>query len=323
MWVAPSVMLAACALIDLFSARISVSHLGYLVIFFWCPTAMVLMLWRYLRFETFDWFLHRLWGAMILFLWINYTTNTVALFCHMLFAQGYPLIDSQLLAADLTLGFHWNAYAHFMFDNYWPNLIFSNVYADLTMSVMMLTPIIALIRNDRIRVMEICFLMLGTAIVCVTISGIFPSFPTTATIPDGGILNAMETNGHHYLGRVIATINSLRDAPFVEIDPRTTEGIVTFPSFHCCMALIIMRCNRGLGLFSAVASAIGIAIILATPVYGGHYLSDLLGGSVATLFFIWVWDTYFAKRVSPVLPGTSLNAYDLPAFFKRFAFTTN
>ena len=320
MWALPSFVLAVCALIELTTPRITVAHQGYLVIFFWFPTAMVLMAWRYFRFQTFDWFLHRLWGVMLLFLWINYTINAVALFSHMMFAQKFPDITDALQAADVALGFNWNAYAHFMHDNYWPNLIFSNAYADLTMSGIMLTPIIALMRNERVRLMEICFLMLTTALSCVSIAGFFPAFAATDKFADAEILRTIAATGHHYLVNTAQSLHVLRESAHVVIDPRTTDGLVCFPSFHCCMALIIIYSNRGLGWFSAIAALVGLSIIAATPVYGGHYVVDVIVGAAITGLLILVWRTYFAHRTAPLLPGTSAQDFALPAFFKQRRF---
>ena len=320
-WAVPTLLLGLCGLIDLASPRLSVAHNGYIVVAFWAPLAMLLMAWRYARFETFDWFLHRLWGVMVLFLWINYTINCVALFSHMLLAQNFPLADQTFLAADRALGLNWTAYAHFMLDNKWANVIFSNAYADLTMGGIMLTPVLALLRNDRIRVMEVCFLMLFTAITCVTISGFLPAY--TATVHYDEIMKLMEADGNRYLGRAIAAMQTLRESPHAVIDPRTSEGLVCFPSFHCCMALIIWRCNRGLGWFSAVASIAAITIIAATPIFGGHYFVDVMAGGAVSAIAIWIWNTYISKNVAPCLPGTNLNSYQWPSFFQRFKFTFN
>ncbi len=321
LWAVPAILLALSALIELATPRISVAHQGYGVVALWVPFAALMIAWRYARFETFDWFLHRLWGVMVLFCWINFTINSVALLSQMLLAQNFPLMDNAYLAADHALGLNWTSYAHFMLDNPWVHFIFSNAYADLTMSGIMLTPLLALLRNDRIRVVEICFLMLATATTCVTISGFLPA--QTATIHFDEIMKLMEADGHRYLGRAIAAMQTLRESPHAVIDPRTSEGLVCFPSFHCCMALIIMRCNRGLGWFSAFAFLAGLAIIAATPIFGGHYFVDLIGGGAVTAFSIWIWNTYISKNVAPCLPGTSLDAYHLPDFFKRFKFTFN
>jgi hypothetical protein len=323
LWAMPSLVLALCALIDAASPRIEVAHLGYAVAYFYFPMAWFLMLWRYVRFHTFDWFLHRVWYAMMLYLWVNYTTSCVALFSHMLFSLGFPLTNDALAAADHTLGFDWNAYAHVMYDHPWVYLIFSNAYAKLTLSGLMLTPIIAILRNDRIRVIEICFFMLATALTCVVIAGFLPAYPATDSLADAGILRAFELNGHHYLTNISAQLHELRDAPHVVIDLRKAEGLVCFPSFHCCMALIILYCNRGLGLFSWLAYLAGIVIIAATPAYGGHYLVDLIGGGLITLFFIVFWNKYILQRLSPIMPATSAQDFALPMFFKRLSFKAN
>ncbi|HEY5363961.1 MAG TPA: phosphatase PAP2 family protein [Aestuariivirga sp.] len=323
LWAMPSLVLALCALIDGASPRIEVANFGYAVVYFYFPLAWFLMLWRYVRFHTFDWFLHRVWCGMVLYLWVNYTTSCIALFSHMLFAFSFPLIDRSLAVADQALGFDWNAYAHVMYDHPWVNFIFSYSYANLTLGGIMLTPVIAILRNDRIRVIEICFLMSATALTCVVIGGFFPAYPAADSLADAGILRAIELNPHHYLAVISTQLHALREAAHVVIDPRTAEGLVCFPSFHCCMALIIFYCNRGLGPVSWLAYLAGIVIIVATPVYGGHYLVDIFAGGLITLFYVWVWNVKILPRLSPYLPGTSGLDFALPRFFKRLLFMAN
>ena len=323
LWLVPSLVLALCAIMDVTSSRIEVINLGYNVFIYSSVTALVLMMWRYTRFHTFDWFLHRLWCFMLLEMWVVYTTQCLALLGPMLFAFDFPLIDHSLATADHALGFDWNAYAHFMYDHKWANFIFSKAYSELTLGGLFLTPFIAILRNDRIRVIQICYLMVATVTACITIAGLLPAYPTTEQIADVTILHTMELNGSHTLARVSAQLHELRDGAYAVYDMHSAEGLVTFPSFHCCMALIIAYCNRGLGLFSWLAYLVGIAIIAATPVYGGHYLVDLIGGGLVTWFFIVLWNTFILQRLSPFMPATSAQDFTLPMFLKRLLFIAN
>src|SRR5665213_662197 len=323
LWLVPNVVLALCMIMDAASSRIEFIHFGYDVFYSNLFLVLVLMIWRYARFNTFDWFLHRLWCFMLLELWITYTTHCLSLLAPMLFAFNFPAVDHTLAVADHALGFEWNTYAHLMFDHKWTNMIFSTAYSKLTFVGLILTPFIAILRNDRIRIIQICYLMVATVIACITIAGLLPAYPTTEQIADASILHAIELSDNHSLARVSAQLHELRDGAYVVFDMHTAEGLVTFPSFHCCMALIIAYCNRGLGLFSWLAYLAGIAIIAATPSYGGHYLVDLIGGASVTLFFIVIWNKFIFKHLSPLMPATSAQAYALPMFIKRLSFMAN
>ncbi|MDP8995666.1 MAG: phosphatase PAP2 family protein [Pseudomonadota bacterium] len=322
LWLVPNLVLALCIILNATSSRVEFIHFAYNVCYIILFSAMALMALRYARFHTFDWLLHRLWCLMLLALWVGFTIQCLSQLGPTLFALGFPLIDHTLVAADHALGFDWNAYAHLMYDHQWSNFIFSNAYFSFTTSGLMLTPIIAILRNDRIRLIQVCYLMLATVIACITISGLFPAYGAIG-LADADILRAIELDGNHYLPRAAAQLHTLRDGTNVVFDMHLAEGLVCFPSFHCCMALIMAYCNRGLGLFSWLAYLTGIAIIASTPAYGGHYLVDLIGGGLVTLFFIVIWNLFILKHVSPFMPTTSAQAYAMPMFFKRLTFKAN
>lgn len=66
-------------------------------------------------------------------------------------------------------------------------------------------------------------------------------------------------------------------------------GLVTFPSYHTCMGLIIIWCSRGHPLTLAAGGVAGLGVIAVTPVFGGHYFVDLLGGAAVMLVLVLLW----------------------------------
>jgi membrane-associated phospholipid phosphatase len=70
----------------------------------------------------------------------------------------------------------------------------------------------------------------------------------------------------------------LRAGTLRALDMTQLMGIVTFPSYHAALALIFVRAFRDVpGL--AIAGALWATLtIVATPVFGGHYLVDVLAG---------------------------------------------
>jgi membrane-associated phospholipid phosphatase len=71
------------------------------------------------------------------------------------------------------------------------------------------------------------------------------------------------------------------------------EGIVTFPSFHATLAIILTYAVRHYRWALAVIAPLNCLMILAIPTVGGHYLVDLFGGAaVAGLAILLVQFTY-------------------------------
>ena len=318
LWAVPSVLLLLLIVVAATSTRIQFADQSFATNFLYLLATAVLVLCRYVRFQSFDWFLHRLWMLALMYIWIGYALGNLGLFSSVLFANKLPMIDGTLLAIDRHLGFDWNAYAHLLVDSPALNSFFSFVYARMTFDALLVTIVVAMFRNDQSRVVETCYLMVACGMTSTTIAAFLPSIPTFDTLADSALVAAMKTQGVYFSGQVLERLTALRDAPIVIIDPQKFVGVVTFPSFHCCMALIIMRCNRGIRLISPLATLLGIAIIIGTPVYGGHYIVDLIGGATIMAFYVWLWQAYFSKRLHGLLPVTPEQSFRVPAWLKRF-----
>ena len=68
------------------------------------------------------------------------------------------------------------------------------------------------------------------------------------------------------------------------------QGIVTFPSYHAAVAVILTYVYRGkLFLFQGIA-VLNVVMLLSTPTYGGHYLVDILGGISVAIVSIFIFN---------------------------------
>ena len=56
------------------------------------------------------------------------------------------------------------------------------------------------------------------------------------------------------------------------------EGIITFPSFHACLAVLLAHAMRGLGALSWGMLALNGMMLFAIPAIGCHYLVDVAAG---------------------------------------------
>jgi membrane-associated phospholipid phosphatase len=95
----------------------------------------------------------------------------------------------------------------------------------------------------------------------------------------------------------------LRDLPLIRdgslrvLDLPELGGIVTFPSFHAAAAAIYVwalwpvRFARWLGLLS------NSAMLVATPIGGGHFLADVIAGIAVVVLSI-VGANWIAERLA-------------------------
>ena len=76
--------------------------------------------------------------------------------------------------------------------------------------------------------------------------------------------------------------------------PFEMKGLVTFPSFHAALALLLVYASLPLRGVVVVSYVINMLMLVSTPANGGHYLVDVLSGLAIAWHSIAV-----AKRILP------------------------
>ena len=110
-------------------------------------------------------------------------------------------------------------------------------------------------------------------------------------IPTMGPMSALATHTKFVnlptLGRTTAEIVlALRERTLNTIDFDALNGIISFPSLHAAVAILVsytLRWNKA--LFPFVLILDGLMLISAVPC-GNHYLADVLGGVGVAVFAI-------------------------------------
>ena len=113
-------------------------------------------------------------------------------------------------------------------------------------------------------------------------------FPALGPFEHYGIPQAARNVAMPQEQAFLADFRALRDGTFRDFVVARAEGLTAFPSFHTIMAMLFALAFRGT-ILHWPAFALGVLTIVATPVMGGHYFVDLLGGvavfALTTLFF--------------------------------------
>jgi membrane-associated phospholipid phosphatase len=101
--------------------------------------------------------------------------------------------------------------------------------------------------------------------------------------------------------------DTLRDLPLIRggsfrvLDLTQLGGVVTFPSFHAAAAVIYVwalwpiRFVRWVGLLS------NSAMLVATPIGGGHFLADVIAGAAVVILSIATANKIASKLLSDQL----------------------
>jgi membrane-associated phospholipid phosphatase len=220
---------------------------------------------------------------------------------------NFPLVGSALVKADLFLGFKWMESVQFFIElPAWVSIASSKLY-ETNRLAMLMTLIVLIFSGRHKRLDEFLTLFIVTGTVTCLISGILPAVNAYEFfLPNDTIYDRLSpVVGRGYYDDFFA----LRDGSLRQLKLRDVQGLVSFPSFHTILALLLIYVMRGTGIFFAIMLIWNVGIILTTPFDGAHYLVDIVAGGVvmvAAVYFVrwlepWLASTYAKKPMEPQL----------------------
>ena len=208
-------------------------------------------------------------------------------------AANLPMMDANLLYLDQMFGLDWRAYFSFIYER--PRLINAVVlgYSTISLPVFGIPLVLGATRHYR-RLQEFTSAF-GLALIVTTIISVF--VPAIGTYDQLGIKPepSIFTPGS-YLDQ-LRDLPLLRDGSLREIDMKALAGIITFPSFHAAAAVLFLWALWGVWWMRPLALIANSAMLLATPMGGGHYFVDVFAGvavaviSIAAVLRISKWLT--------------------------------
>jgi hypothetical protein len=174
-----------------------------------------------------------------------------------------PLHDVQFAQIDAMLGFHWAPWFRFLAAHHLLKLLLAVAYE--TMLPLIIGSILFFAhtrRADRNR--ELLSIAMLSLIVTALISGIFPAIgPYIA--------------GHQ--PAFMLTLLAVRAGALTTFALDNLQGIVTMPSFHTVIAIVLIYVHRPpVRSFAVVVVVCGL-MLLAVPWGGNHYLFDMIAGA--------------------------------------------
>lgn len=188
---------------------------------------------------------------------------------YLLLTRAGPRIDVELAALDRALGFDWPAAMAWMAQHPRLNLLALIAYSSMLPQVALLTIVLATVEASCVY--RFCLALALSALSCIAIWSLAPSFGAFSVYPlvDNHAALALDPAYAHELLRL------LHDGPGL-ISPRDTKGLIGFPSYHAVLAILVMWFARDIRYLRWTALALNIAVLLSTPVQGGHHLIDVL-----------------------------------------------
>ncbi|MEM7547901.1 MAG: phosphatase PAP2 family protein [Pseudomonadota bacterium] len=199
---------------------------------------------------------------------------------HLGMTTALPYQDALLADWDRALNFDWPGYFGMVAASLPLIQVLDVSYTSLTpVSILALLALVAARRPVQARLFVESFLV--TAMVCIVVGPVFPALGAVAYhgITAAEVAAFPLAPGVYHLPHM----DALRAAtgPIV-LDAAYLPGLVTFPSFHTAVGVLLILVCRGTWMMIP-ASAYSVIMIASTPIFGGHFIIDLPAGALAAL----------------------------------------
>ena len=180
---------------------------------------------------------------------------------------GLPFQDAAFLQADRLLGFDWAHWTAFIDGHAWFKRIVLLAYLTPLCQAIVSLVVFAIYRTETRNDEMLLTLVLSLTLVIAT----------CAMLPTLGPREHL-----HLQDSVSWTILQIRSG---HVDNLPYMGLVCFPSYHTVMAVVFSYSHRGLKTFLPFC-ILNALMLLGTPDFGDHYLSDMIGGAVIAVVVI-------------------------------------
>jgi len=193
---------------------------------------------------------------------------------YLMMTTALPLRDEAFAAMDGGLGFDWSAMLAWVDARPLLGRVLVAAYASSLPQMMAVLFVFgALRRADRLLEFTALYALTGTAVAVVAM--LVPAMGAYVHhAPDPALFD-----GFTQAGRIhIDTLTALRAGTFGTLGLNDAVGMVSFPSFHTVLAIVVTYVFRGTPVFVPVLM-LNALVVLSTLPEGGHYLVDLFGGA--------------------------------------------
>lgn len=191
---------------------------------------------------------------------------------------SWPLQDAALNHFDLSIGFDWLGLLGVM--KSWPDFHRAMRLVYISLSVQMTVVVLLLGFTGRLawlRVYTLAFMF--AAIITIAISALVPAqgvwMHDALTTADPRLLPISRGAWPVYA--------SIRDGGYRMLMAMGAEGIVTFPSLHAGLAVILIAAFWPVPVARWIGGTLNALMLVATPIDGAHYLADILAGVAVAL----------------------------------------
>lgn len=189
---------------------------------------------------------------------------------YLVVSTAHPLTDPYFAAADRRLGFDWGSYYQWLTGHPGYARAVRIPYDWIVPELWVVMAFLAL-NGRRERLVELVELLASMLVMTIVISYFFPA---------AGAAKYFWPQYHADISHW-TQFESLRSGALRTIDVSLMQGLVSMPSYHTVIGLLLCWSVRGTRA-SATLIILNSMMLLAAPVYGGHYAVDLAAAALMT-----------------------------------------
>jgi len=208
-------------------------------------------------------------------------------------AADLPMQDAALHALDRALGLDWMAWFNFFYERHALLVATVLAYSMIGWPVFGVPLVLGWTRRYR-RLQEFTMAFAIALVTTTIISALLPAMGTYDLLkfmPDPEVFTP---------GAYLAQLHDLplvRDGTMRHLSFDSLAGIITFPSFHAAAAALYLWAFWPVRWVGPAAAVANIAMLVATPIGGGHYFVDVIAGIAVAVFAI-AAATAIANRIT-------------------------
>ena len=223
-------------------------------------------------------------------------------------AAGWPLQDFALTALDRAMGFDSRSVILFVNDHPLLSNALSFGY-DMIKWPLLAIPIVLASTRRFVRLQQFVMALTVAMAITIFISVFAPAIGnyqslglTTAKVPNVNMIPFLHLQ--HDIPQVRS--GSLRYLELFKL-----AGVVAFPSFHAVSAVLFAWAFAPVRGWGPVALVLNALMLASTPVLGGHYLIDVIGGialAIASIAFAKWLSGYQGQQTAATAPAFAVPA---------------
>ena len=202
-------------------------------------------------------------------LWLSLAI-TIDIYSYAVTTSRMQLWDLRFARMDAALGFNWLGCLSLIMRHPILRNLLEHDYNSVFVQVFVSIAYFAIIRRtDRNR--ELLWTGMMSALITASLSGLLPAV--------GPYVNDVKSLPLKDMPAWLAVFVTLRDGTLSKFALLDMTGIVTFPSFHTALAILLIYVHRSpLRSFMPVI-ILNVVMLVAIPFAGHHYLVDMIAGA--------------------------------------------